>query len=339
MNSKILENISLKPYNTFGIDVQAKYFVDIRTVEQLPEVLAFAQERDLQIFILGGGSNVLFTQNFNGLVIKNSLKGIKILNEDASHCYIQVASGENWHDFVLFTIQNNYSGVENLSLIPGNCGAAPMQNIGAYGVEIKQVIHTVQTIHVKTGEPKTFTNAECHFGYRDSIFKQTAKGMYIITSIVVKLNKHHHFNIEYGAIRDELKKMGVTELSLQAVSDAVCSIRSSKLPNPKVLGNAGSFFKNPVITQQQYTALLNTFPDMPGHESGDGVKIPAGWLIEKAGWKGKKMGSCGVHEKQALVIVNYGNSTGSEIYDLSERILQDITQKFNIVLEREVNIL
>lgn len=291
------------------------------------------------LLILGGGSNLLFTKDFDGLVLKNNIKGIDIIEENENDILIQSGAGENWHEFVLYCVEKGYAGIENLSLIPGNVGASPMQNIGAYGVEIKDVFHSLEAIEIKTGEIKTFNTEECKFGYRESVFKNIFKNKYIITSVVFKLNKKPQFNVSYGAIESELKKMNVKELSLKAVSDAVINIRSSKLPDPKEIGNAGSFFKNPVISLEQFEKLKDRYPQMAYYKlpSGD-IKIAAGWLIDHLGWKGKRIEDYGVHKNQALVLVNYGESEGKDIYDLSSLIMKSVLKNFQIKLEREVNI-
>lgn len=338
--NKLKQNHSLKPYNTFGLDVSAKYFTEAKSVEEIIDGLNFARENNLKIMLLNGGSNMLLTHNFEGLVLKLSLKGIEIVSENEDFVEVKVNSAENWHEFVLWTLQNDFGGLENLSLIPGNSGTAPIQNIGAYGVEIKDVMTELSALHIKTRQIKTFTNAECKFGYRESVFKNELKGQFILLDVTFKLsNKNHMLHTSYGAIQSELNNLNISNPTIQDVSKAVINIRQSKLPDPKDIGNSGSFFKNPVITKLQFEELQQQFPDISGYVSGDKVKVAAGWLIEKAGWKGKRLGDAGVHEKQALVLVNYGNATGQEIYDLSQQILDDILQKFDIELEREVNIL
>lgn len=336
----ILENYSLKKLNTFGIEVFSKYFTLFRTVDEAREIISNPKYKSLPRLILGGGSNILFCNNFDGIVIKNNLKGIEITGEDENHFYVKAQAGENWHEFVSYCVQNNYAGIENLSLIPGNVGASPMQNIGAYGVEIKDVFYQLEALHIETGETHTFSNQECKFGYRESIFKNEVKGQYIITSVTYRLNKKAQFNTSYGAIEQELVKMNIAELSIAAVSKAVCNIRSSKLPNPAEIGNAGSFFKNPVIENTHFEKLKVEFPSIPSYPQPNGtVKIAAGWLIEQCNWKGQRLGDAGVHKNQALVLVNYGNANGSEIYDLSSKILESVKNKFGIELEREVNII
>ncbi|MER3497970.1 MAG: UDP-N-acetylenolpyruvoylglucosamine reductase [Chitinophagaceae bacterium] len=331
------ENISLRPYNSFRIDVTAKQFARFCSVEELLEAKPPANLSE--ILVLGGGSNILFTRNFNGLVLKNEIKGVRILREDDNHVYVEAGAGENWHQFVLHCIANNWAGVENLSLIPGNVGASPMQNIGAYGVEIKEVFHELRAFHLQERANYVFSNADCGFGYRESVFKKKYKNQFAITSVTYRLNKVPTYNTRYGAIQQELEKMGVKELSIAAISQAVINIRSSKLPDPDVIGNAGSFFKNPSVAKEKFEELKIKFPAIVGYENADGtVKLAAGWLIEQCGWKGFRRGDAGCYEKQALVLVNYGNAKGEEIYKLSEEILQSVKGKFGVDLEREVNV-
>lgn len=334
--SNIKHNISLKSFNTFGIDVQSASFVEVNTVAELKQLLKDNKE---EILILGGGSNILFTQNYNGLVIKNNIKGIEIISEDKQEIILKVGAGENWHDFVMNCVSKNYAGLENLSLIPGTVGASPMQNIGAYGVEVKDTIISVEALNKSTLQLESFTNKACEFDYRSSIFKTTLKDKYFITSVVFGLSKKPTINSSYGAINDELKSMKVVNPTIQDISKAVINIRSSKLPNPKEIGNSGSFFKNPVVSFSKKNDLLLKYPSMPHYLQNDGTfKIAAGWLIETCGWKGKRIANYGVHTKQALVLVNYGGATGKEIYHLSEQIIQSVKSTFDIELEREVNI-
>lgn len=332
---KIKENFSLKQLNTFGIDASAKYFAGFTSSEELVELA----ERDQERMILGGGSNVLFTRNFNGMVLKNEIGGIHICREDSNHVYVKAGAGENWHQFVLYCIRRNLAGVENLSLIPGNVGASPMQNIGAYGAEIKDVFDELEAFHLHDKKVVTFTHSDCAFGYRESVFKNKYKGEFAILNVTFRLNKVPVFNTSYGAIEEELQQMNA-EKSIQAISQAVINIRSSKLPDPRKIGNAGSFFKNPVVPSEQFDALRNEYASMPGYPQPDGsVKLAAGWLIEQCGWKGYRRGDAGCHARQALVLVNYGNASGKDIYDLSTDILDSVIKKFNVTLEREVNIL
>lgn len=336
------KNKNLKSLNTFGIEVFAKEYIELNNFE---ESVLFFKEHDLSetnYLILGGGSNLLLTEDFNGLVIKNQIKGIEIIKEDENEILLKVGAGENWHSFVMYCVDKEYAGIENLSLIPGNIGASPMQNIGAYGVEVKEVITEVETVQIANGEKVTFTNEECAFDYRSSIFKTSHKDQFFISAVTFKLNKKPSFKIDYGAIKNQLAEDDITEenLSIKAVSDAVIKIRQSKLPDPKEIGNSGSFFKNPIIKTIVYTELKKRYKDMPAYELSEGnFKLAAGWLIEKTGWKGYTEGDYGVHKNQALVLVNYGNATGLEVYDLSERIVLSVKKKFGITLEREVNII
>ncbi len=338
---KIEENVNLKPYNTFGIEAQARYFCKISKEEQLEELLSSEAYKNERHLILGSGSNILFTNDFDGLIIKVELEGIQKLKETGDTIDINVKSGEVWHTLVLYCVQNNLGGIENLSLIPGTVGAAPIQNIGAYGVEIKEVVKNVEAINLSTGERKTFTNAECMFGYRESIFKHDLKDNYFISSVTLTMTtKNHLLNTHYGAIQDTLKAMHVTEPTIKTISDAVIHIRKTKLPDPSIIGNAGSFFKNPVITLSHYGQLKKKYTEIPGYPSvNQSVKIPAGWLIEQCGWKGKRVDNIGVHTQQALVLVNYGNGNGNEIFQLAKNILSSVKEKFNITLTPEVNII
>ena len=335
----IQQNISLKPFNTFGIDANASHFVEVSTMEVLKQVLTLKMYPNK--LILGGGSNMLLTQDFNGLVIHINLKGIELVAEDADFVYVKANAGEVWHDFVMYCINNDFGVVENLSLIPGNVGTAPIQNIGAYGVELKDVFYACEAISIENQTMETFGKMDCHFDYRNSVFKQEAKGKYIITNVTFKLTKRNHqLHINYGTIASQLALMKIENPTIQDISKAVIAIRESKLPNPKVIGNSGSFFKNPVVKKTHYEKLLQNFTDMPSYPvSDENVKIPAGWLIEKAGFKGKRFGDYGVHKNQALVLVNYGNAKGSDILKLSELIQKTIHRLFGISIEAEVNIL
>ncbi|MEP6845765.1 MAG: UDP-N-acetylmuramate dehydrogenase [Panacibacter sp.] len=334
---QIQENVSLKPYNTFGIDVRAKYFSPFQSIEALKELL---QHSASHLLILGGGSNILFTKNVEGLVAKNELKGIELVKEDETYFYVKVMGGENWHVFVQHCIAHNYAGIENLSLIPGNVGASPMQNIGAYGVEIKDVFYELDAYHIRDCAMQKFSADDCVFGYRESVFKRKYKDQFVILSVTYRLRKQPVFNTSYGAIEQELEKMGIKELSIKAISQAVINIRSSKLPDPAVIGNAGSFFKNPQIPNEQFLDLRKRFSNIVGHPVGKhDTKLAAGWLIEQCGWKGYREGDAGCHAKQALVLVNYGNAKGEDIYDLSTKIVKSVKEKFVVELEREVNIM
>lgn len=336
----LIENFPLKRYHTFGIDVFAKYFSEFSTLDDLRELLSVTNNHQRPILILGGGSNILFTKNFDGLVLKNNLQGITIINENNEFVFVQAGAGENWHQFVLYCLQNNFSGIENLSLIPGNVGAAPMQNIGAYGVELKDVFHELEAFDLKEKCVVNFNADECEFGYRESVFKNIYKDRFAILNVTFKLRKTPHFNVSYEAIEKELRNMNVSELSIQAVSQAVINIRRSKLPDPAIVGNAGSFFKNPEIDIHELHELKRIYPHIVSYSLPNGnVKLAAGWLIEQCGWKGYRRGDAGCHAKQALVLVNYSNASGKEIYDLSKEIKESVKQKFNIDLKTEVNII
>lgn len=334
----ISENVDLKPFNTFGVEAKAAHFTRFRSVAELEERLASVNGQ--AAFILGGGSNILLTQDVQALVLKNEIKGIEMLEKNDDFVWLRVGAGEVWHDFVLYCVEHAYAGVENLSLIPGNVGASPMQNIGAYGVEVKDVIQEVEAFDLERKQVQRFSNAECEFGYRESVFKRALKGKYVITHVTFKLSTNPKINTSYGAIESELKARGISNPSIRDVSDAVIAIRQSKLPDPKQIGNAGSFFKNPVVEVSLYEKIKAGHPGVPSYPAEAGkVKIPAGWLIEQAGWKGKTFGNCGVHKNQALVLVNYGGASGRQIWDLSTMILEDIKSKFGVELEREVNVI
>jgi UDP-N-acetylmuramate dehydrogenase len=336
---KIQPNFSLKNYNTFGIEAQAKKFVAVHSIPELASVLQ--QHKKEKKFILGGGSNMLLTQDIDALVIHIDLKGIKILQENEDFVFVECQAGENWHEFVLWTLSHNYGGLENMSLIPGNVGTTPVQNIGAYGTEIKDTMVSCDAMKIDSQQMKTFTNSECHFGYRESIFKQAEKDQYIITAVVFQLTKRHHkINTAYGDIQSELAKNEITNPTIQDISNAVIAIRQSKLPDPKELGNSGSFFKNPILLKTDFEKIHLQFPEMKFYEvSETEVKVPAGWLIEQAGFKGKRFGDAGVHKNQALVLVNYGNATGQEILAVSKDIQKTIYEKFGIHIEAEVNVI
>lgn len=335
----IQNNFSLKAYNTFGIEAKAKQFVAVHTTEELKKILQENQNEPK--FILGGGSNMLLTQDIQALVIHIDLLGKKVVNDDEDFVWVESMAGENWHDFVLWTIDQNFGGLENMSLIPGNVGTTPVQNIGAYGTEIKDTFVSCEAINIKTQEMKTFTKEACHFGYRESIFKNEVKDQYIITSVVFKLSKRNHkINTSYGDITKELEKQNVAIPTLKDVSNAVITIRQSKLPDPKELGNSGSFFKNPIISKADYDKIKALHPEMPHYiVSETEVKVPAGWLIEKAGFKGKRFGDAGIHKNQALVLVNYGHATGQEILNVSKDIQATIFKQFGISIEAEVNVI
>lgn len=332
------KNFLLKPYNSFGIAAKADLLARFSNEGELESLLREMPTSGSAPLILGGGSNILLTRDPE-TVLLNEVKGIEVTGEDAGHVYVRAGAGEIWHNFVGYCIGRGWAGVENLSLIPGKVGAAPMQNIGAYGAELKDVFHTLEAFHLKDHVMVTFTGEQCAFGYRESIFKNKGKGQFAIMSVTFRLSKVPTFNVSYGAINQELEAMGVKELSIQAISQAVIRIRTSKLPDPGKIGNAGSFFKNPAVSEDVYKSLKERFPDIVAYPIKQGYKLAAGWLIEKCGWKGFREGDAGVHEKQALVLVNYGNASGKELYNLSERILQSVMEKFSVRLEREVNVL
>ncbi|HLG40805.1 MAG TPA: UDP-N-acetylmuramate dehydrogenase [Chitinophagaceae bacterium] len=348
---QIQENISLKSFNTFGIDARARHFAIFSNSEELLELLVpdrhpERSEGRLPTLILGGGSNILLTKNFEGIVLKNEIKGMEEIREDAEHIYVKAGAGENWHEFVQYCLKRNWAGIENLSLIPGNVGASPMQNIGAYGVELAEVFWNLEAFHLKDKKIVTFTQGDCAFGYRESVFKNKYKDQFAILNVTFRLRKNPIFHTSYGAIQQELEKMGVKDLTIQAISQAVINIRTSKLPDPKEIGNAGSFFKNPEVSTVKYNELKSKFPAIIAYSLINGnMKLAAGWLIEQCGpqgsatWKGYRKGDAGVHPKQALVLVNYGNAAGKEIYELSEQIRQSVNEKFGVILEREVNII
>jgi UDP-N-acetylmuramate dehydrogenase len=335
----IQHNFSLKKYNTFGIEAKARRFVDVHSVDELTQVLV--ENPSERKFILGGGSNMLLTKDIDALVIHVDLKGKKIIREDDDFVWVEAQAGENWHEFVLFTIGQNFGGLENMSLIPGNVGTTPIQNIGAYGTEMKDTFVSCDALNIATLEMTTFTKDECHFGYRESIFKNDVKDQYIITSVVFRLTKRNHkINTAYGDIQAELALQNVELPTLKDVSNAVIAIRQRKLPDPKELGNSGSFFKNPIIPKTDFENIHKQFPEMPHYPVSDSqVKVPAGWLIEKAGFKGKRFGDAGVHKNQALVLVNYGNATGQEILAVSKDIQSTIQREFGISIEAEVNVI
>lgn len=333
----IQENISLKDYNTFGVNVIANRFINITSVYELQNLL----KKEKDIFLLSGGSNMLLTDDIKKLVVHLNIKGISIDRENINDVFLTVNAGENWHEFVLWSLSQNYGGIENLSLIPGNVGTCPIQNIGAYGVEVKDVITKVEAIEITTQKLVSFSNEECCFGYRDSIFKNEKKGKYIITSVGFKLSKNKHvLNTSYGAINIELQNKNIDNPTIKDISDAVIAIRKSKLPDPKEIGNSGSFFKNPVISKNQFEELLKQYSNIPSYTvSETEIKVPAGWLIEQSGFKGKRFGDYGVHEKQALVLVNYGNASGKDIFELAKKIQTVVKENFNIFLDIEVNII
>lgn len=336
----IQENFSLKSLNTFGLDVKCRFYARIESVIDLQSVLADTRFASVRKMVLGGGSNVLFTRDYDGLIIHNFITGIKKVKEDDQFAWIEAGGGVVWHEFVLHTVNLGLGGLENLSLIPGFVGAAPIQNIGAYGVEIKDTFDSLRAFNMESGKEETFDLATCQFGYRDSIFKQEAKGKYLITSVTFRLTKNPKINTSYGAIEEQLKSVGITSPTIKDVSNAVIAIRQSKLPDPKVIGNAGSFFKNPEVPAELFAKLQADYPTIVGYKTkNDLVKLAAGWLIEQAGWKGKQIGNTGMHSKQALVLVNHGHATGSELIDHAKRVQQSVQEKFGVWLEMEVNLI
>ena len=335
----ITNNASLKSFNTFGIDAKAQSYCDINSTKELSKVLK--QHSKEPLFVLGGGSNMLLTKDIEALVLHINLKGIEVISETENTVIVKAMAGENWHNFVLWCLNKNYGGIENLSLIPGNIGTAPIQNIGAYGVELKDVFVSCEAMNIEDQSFKTFSKTDCNFGYRESIFKQDLKGQFIITSVNLELTKvNHQLRTEYGVIKNELEAKGIKTPTIQDVSSAVIAIRQSKLPDPKEIGNSGSFFKNPIISAEEFKQLEQNFPDVPSYKiSEEAIKVPAGWLIEKAGFKGKRFNDYGVHNKQALVLVNYGNASGKEIFELALLIQKTVQRIFDISIETEVNII
>jgi len=331
---------SLKPFNTFHIDAKARYFSVVHSEEELVGLIEEEHPAEKNPLVLGGGSNMLLTKDYDGFVIKNEVGGIEVTAEDDDVVYVKAGGGVNWHRFVLYCVTNGYAGTENLSLIPGNVGASPIQNIGAYGVEIKDIFQQLEAIHLGGGAKQVFSLQDCAFGYRDSVFKNKYKGQYMISSVSFRLNKKPQFNTSYGAIQAELDRMGVQQLSIAAISQAVINIRSSKLPDPAVIGNAGSFFKNPVVTIELAEKIRVEYPSLVSFPAGEGSsKLAAGWLIEQCGWKGFRRGDAGCYPKQALVLVNYGSATGADVLELSAEIIDSVKKKFGVELEREVNII
>ncbi|MBD3615525.1 MAG: UDP-N-acetylmuramate dehydrogenase [Gracilimonas sp.] len=334
----IQENFNLAEYNTMGLTAKARYFISISSVQQLQTLLADSQFQSLSKFMLGGGSNILFIDDYDGLIIHMDIKGIEIEREYKDCVLLKIGAGENWHELVIYCIEKGWGGIENLSLIPGSVGAAPIQNIGAYGVELEEVFDSLEAVNIETGEIQSFNKEECKFGYRDSVFKNELKGAYVITSVKLRLHKNPKINTSYKALSDALERKGISDPTVKDVSDAVIEIRRSKLPDPAEIGNTGSFFKNPVISKKQFNQLKIEYPEIPHYPAGEKVKIPAAWLIDQCGWKGRRFGDAGVHKMQALVIVNYGKATGGEIWALAERIQHSVKEKFGVDLTPEVNI-
>lgn len=334
----IQENFHLKNFNTFGVDVSCRYFAEVGSVEDFEELKKDKRFSDSKKMVLGGGSNVLFTKDFDGIVLHNRFEGIGVVSVDEDSAVVKAGAGEIWHELVLYCIGKNFGGIENLSLIPGYVGATPIQNIGAYGEELKNVFDSLNAIELESGEQKVFTHDECRFGYRDSIFKREAKNKYIITDVMLRLKKHPSINTTYGAIEKELEHMKVTSPTIRDVSNAVIKIRQSKLPDPKAIGNSGSFFKNPTIPIEKYDRLQQVFPDLVAYPAPGAMKISAGWMIEKCGWKGKRVGNVGMHKDQALVLVNYGRATGRELLQLAAEVQKSVKETFGIIMEAEVNV-
>lgn len=336
---EILEHFNLKNFNTFHVSAHARYFVNVPDLACLREALAFARERDIPFMLIGQGSNLLFRQDYPGLIIEMNIRGKKLIREDDSHWHVKARSGENWHAFVQWCLDNKYYGLENLSLIPGTVGAAPVQNIGAYGVELKDVMLSLEALEIATGELVTFSNNDCGFTYRHSVFKGEKRDQYIIYSVTFGLSKKPIVNISYPSLARALEETPDNDITPELVGRTVCDIRRSKLPSPNRLGNAGSFFWNPVISREHFDTLQADFQDIVGYPDGDQVKLAAAWLIEKAGWKGYRQGDVGVHSEHALVLVNHGHATGAELVDLSERIQHSVQEKFGIHLTPEVRII
>lgn len=335
----IQENISLLPFNTFGIDKNANFFAKAESTEDVKFLIQKSKEMNLNLFVLGGGSNILLTKDLEALVIKMEIKGFELVREDKNDVFIKVGAGESWHDFVIYCIEKNLAGVENLSLIPGTVGASPMQNIGAYGVEIKEVFDALEAVDRNTLDIRRFSSDDCKFGYRESVFKNDLKEQFIITYVTFKLSKTAKINANYGAIRETLEAKGILTPTIKDISEAVIKIRKSKLPDPALIGNAGSFFKNPTVSVQTFEKIKAHYPNVPGFPNEDGIKIPAAWLIEQAGWKGKRFGNIGVHQYQPLVLVNFGGGDGNDIKDLSAKIQESVQTRFDILLHPEVNFL
>lgn len=333
----IKKDFDVTGLNTFGVVAKAKYYVEIQNEEDLAFLFETREFKENSHLFLGGGSNILFTKDFDGLLILNKLKGIEIIKEDDTYVWVRSMGGEVWHDLVLFAVRHNYWGIENLSFIPGTVGAAPMQNIGAYGVELKETLESVETYDMQTKEKKVFPGSECDFGYRDSIFKNKVKGRYFITAVVLKLSKKENKNVEYRALKEYFESNNLNPETISDISLAITTIRKTKLPDPKVLGNAGSFFKNIFIDEEELRELQQNYPDIPNFREGHDIKIPAAWLIEKCGWKGKRVGNVGMHEKQALVLVNYGGATGEEIRNFADTVVFSVQSKFGLTLVPEVN--
>lgn len=338
--SLVKTDVDLQPYNTLNISATARYFAAVESQSQLKEILTHSQTDGLNIKVLGGGSNILLTDDFDGLILHIEIMGREVIKETDEHVWLKIGAGENWHEIVRFCVEKGWGGIENLSLIPGTVGAAPIQNIGAYGVELEEVFEWLEAVDIEGKETWRYEKRHCEFDYRDSIFKGELKGIVIVTDVVLKLSKNPELNTSYGAIQAKLKERGITDPTIKDISDVVIDIRNSKLPHPDTLGNAGSFFKNPIVDEQIYKRIKEEYPNVPGYPMEDGeMKVPAGWLIEETGWKGKVVGNTGTYEQQALVIVNHGGATGKEIWQLAERIRESVEDKFGIELVPEVNII
>ena len=337
---RIQKNISLKKYNTFRIEVKAKEFVKINSDEEIQSLISSGILKNKKFFILGDGSNILFTKNFDGIIVKINTKGKRVIKENSEHIFVKVSAGEDWQNFVDYCIENNFAGVENLSLIPGTVGAAPVQNIGAYGAELKDVFYELQAIEIESGKIIKFTKSNCEFSYRNSIFKNRLRNKYVIISVVFKLHKHPKIKLEYGNIKQELEKSGIINPDIKEISNAICNIRRNKLPDVEKIGSAGSFFKNPVVDEEFFIKLKNKFPEIPAYKLHDSkYKLAAGWLIEKSGLKGKTFGNAGIYKDQALVIVNHGGASSDEIIYVMEKIQKIVFENFRVKLQTEVNII
>lgn len=339
-DSLVKSDVDLQPYNTLNVSAKARYFASVETEEALREILMHPGSAGLDILILGGGSNMLFADDFDGLVIKIAITGREVIKENDEHVWLKIGGGENWHETVRYCVDKGWGGIENLSLIPGTVGGAPIQNIGAYGVELEEVFEYLEGMDIEGRQIRRYDREDCEFGYRDSIFKGELRGIVIVTRVVLRLSKNPEVNTSYGSVRDELNKRGIEDPTIEDISDVVIDIRNSKLPDPESLGNAGSFFKNPVVDQKVYERIKENYPEVPGYPMNrDKVKVPAGWLIEETGWKGKVVGNVGTYKQQALVIVNQGGATGREILELADQIKDSVKQKFGIELVPEVNII
>lgn len=335
---EVKEHFDLTNYNTMGVSAKSRYFASVSSPNELRQLLLKPDYKLVPKLMLGGGSNILFANDFEGLLVHLDIKGREVVEESDEHILWKLGSGENWHESVIGAIEKGWGGIENLSLIPGSVGAAPIQNIGAYGVELEQVFHSLEALDLDTGVLKTFDHSDCKFGYRDSVFKNELKGKNVITSVTLKLSKNPELNTEYRALSDKLEEKGIDGPTIKDISDAVIEIRQSKLPDPEEIGNLGSFFKNPVISETEFKRLSSEFPEVPNYPDKNGVKVPAAWLIDQCGWKGERLGDAGVHKMQALVLVNYGNATGAEIIGLAEKIRASVHEKFGVALTPEVNI-